>query len=1467
VYTLLDPAGVIRATLNGGLAAPPAGDNAWTLLFDSSAPPAPAFETQTTVQQAASTTIALAVPAGTVAGDVLVASIARNSGVNAVAPPATGWTTVDEGPCNNSAIAGTCRLGVFYHVYLAAGEPASYTFSWTGNQVAVGGLLRYSGVNTATPVNVSASAFGTNNTPAAPTVTTTGANRTVVRLAAVDTNVLTGAPATSRYALLQGGATGVGGGASDLAQAAAGASGAANFTASAAQPWRTVTLALNPAAAAAPTAGHWELRVDQSTTADAAGNRDAINAFGLRAHDGDSTGGGTELNVYFDAMTDMGVNPPTAGTNSRAYLTYPYVTSGCAIGENDFDFDSASTTAQSIAFKTRTGTAIATIADANLSINDQWNRNQITGWTSDSASTQYGIWTQTSSLNSYLVGGAQNGNYADVYVSNFNLATTGTGVAAPTANPPANSFRSYLPTDAGGAPVEPYLEQALGYLSGPKTLAIGQTTIFTVTVRLVNPTPNSITFGTPGTDIVTVNIPSVTGSLGFQGGAGTTQGTVTATPAVNGFGDVTWNPGTVTSGTTALLFFNVGVRPTALPQRITVTSTPASGNGTRATFVDQTGNTTQARATFTLGPICELAANSALVTPAVVSSVRAHGGPRGVEVEWETASEVGTVGFDLLRWDPETKAYVTLNKGLLPGLQGSPQGGHYRFVDEGASAIGKHWYVVSEATASGERRFHGPFEVEVEGASSGPAPSPDGYDKAGRRPPARAAAAFARGRALGALPRPFVGATALKIGVDRDGLYFVPATSIASALGIPVGQVRADLGAQNIRLSAQGKAIAWMPASGGLLFYGRALHSIYASDNVYWLGVGRGASMGLADGGRPSPVGQASFLDEVHAEENHLPATAVSTDPESDYWYWDYLSGGDPTYGSKTFPITAVGVDRGGVPGRLRIHLQGATATGVTGEHHVLARLNGTPVGEVRWEGITPAVIDVPVGATLIQEGLNTVSLDALLDSSAPYSILYVDSFDLDYPRFYDAVGASLAFRGDAHGVVTVGGFAEPGISVFDVTHPDTPRRVYRSTLTGGPGAYQVTVVPSGPDTRYVAATPEGWLAPKWIRPASPGKLATQTRGAAYVVLTSTDLLAPARRIAALRQRRGLSTLVVDVADVMDEFNYGISNPHAIQAFLQWAAGRWSPAPRFLLLAGLGTLDYKDYLGHGGNLVPPLMVSTPSGLFASDNALADLDGDGVPDIAVGRVPAVIASELDAYAAKVEAYESSDGGDWKGRAVWAADKPDGAADFAADAESLVSRLPSGYSTDRVYLLPGTIDATRAQLLTDLQGGAGLMNYVGHGGIDRLSAEGMLVAGDAPTLTNAERLPMLTALTCTINRFEVPGFVSLGGELVKSAGGGFSAVWAPTGLSVSHEANALGELFYANVAGTPGATVGELARATLEAYAGSGNEPSLTSVYTLLGDPALKLKTPEVQPPAPPVIPEVSVRVAAGRRRPE
>src|SRR6202022_3832833 len=41
-------------------------------------------------------------------------------------------------------------------------------------------------------------------------------------------------------------------------------------------------------------AGHWELRVDMSSSVTTG---DDINAFGIRANDGDATAGGTELNI------------------------------------------------------------------------------------------------------------------------------------------------------------------------------------------------------------------------------------------------------------------------------------------------------------------------------------------------------------------------------------------------------------------------------------------------------------------------------------------------------------------------------------------------------------------------------------------------------------------------------------------------------------------------------------------------------------------------------------------------------------------------------------------------------------------------------------------------------------------------------------------------------------------------------------------------------------------------------------------------------------------------------------------------------------------------------------------------------------------------------------------------------------------------------------------------------------------
>lgn len=1174
-----------------------------------------------------------------------------------------------------------------------------------------------------------------------------------------------------------------------------------------------------------PVAGHWELRVDQSNSVTTG---DDINALGIRAHDGDPTSGGTEVNVYQHSFGTYGTNNPP---DTRSYTHHPLVTSGCLAESNNFDWDSNSGATGSLTYTSRTATFSQTIG--TLSENDEWQNVNVGSWTDDLNADDYGIWSLGVTVNDY----PGNANYGQVYMGNSSAATP------PTAQPQANTFRLYLPTDAGAAPAKPYLEQlarhscGTGTGAGPNPPDVGQTSCFTVTVRLVNPTGRAITFSTPS-NIVTANVPA---GVVYGGGAQVSQGSIVSQPAVGGTGNVTWNPGPVAAGATALLSYRVNVTPTSAGQRIPLTATPASVNGTRAQFVDETANTTQTRATYLAGPLCELAATEDVVTAAVVSGLTAHAGPGGVVLEWETVSEVGTVGFDLFRWAPERKEYERVNRRLLTARLDAPQGSRYRFVDSGADPGAPQRYLLVEVEAAGGRRRHGPFRVRVAPepvAKTGDLPE---YSHEAREMPRAAASAKADGRG------PVRKAEAIKIGVETPGLYLVRTEDIAAILDLKPEKLVKVMEKGQISMTNHGQEVAWAFAEGGagVLFYGEAaegLDGLYTRENVYRLSVGKGLRMSTVPGAVPAPAAGLHFLDTVHAEKDRLPATVVVTEPDSDWWFWEYLNAGRASDGKRTFPVEAPDLSGTDGTARLRVTLHGATATGVVDEHHAVVRVNGTEVGERRWSGLAESSFELDFSQSLLVPGENAVEIEAVLGAGVAYSIFYVDGFDLTYSRAYRAAGDALAFRGDGNAAVTVAGFAEGRIAVLDVTDPRAPRLLSGLTVDGTPGDSRVTLAPASPGAEYLAVSPTGWRSPRSLQGDTASWLEAP-QGADYLVLTTGSLLAPARELAALRQRQGLLTAVVDVEDVYDEFNSGLASPKAIRDFLASARQTWSPAPRFVVLAGAGTYDYRDNLGFGGNLLPPLLVSTANGLFASDNRFGDVTGaDGVPEMAIGRLPVRTAAELSAYVQKIAAYEAAAPAEWSGRALLVTDNAEGGVDFQAEGAGLATALPGSYTVESLDFAGGSAAAVRSELVSRLTDGVGLLGYVGHGALDRLAAEGLLQAGDVAGLANGSRLPVVTALTCIINRFELPYFPPLGADLVRQEGGGAAAVWAPSGLSFSHESRALGERFYRELARPGGERVGEAVRRSLAAYAEAGGLPGVTDLYNLLGDPALQVKGP-------------------------
>ena len=1189
------------------------------------------------------------------------------------------------------------------------------------------------------------------------------------------------------------------------------------------------------------TPGHWELRVEMD------GNDD-VNGFAIRAHDGDPTAGGTEVNVYAKSFVELGVNSDNYAIETATL--YPFITSGCSAMSNDFDWDAAfsgDTGCGSISFSSRTGSFTQNNPDVSESYSGYgtgWLTTQIpvssaplSGWTTDVWSADYGIWTSNITINSCT--GSGSCNYGTFYMGDSNAAS-----APPSSQPEAHTFRIYLPTDAGGAPVKPILTQTLSHFSGPNPPAVGQTSRVRIQVTVFNPTPFPITFSS--SKLVTVNVPG-SGAV-YAGNPVASQGSITSQPSIGGTGNITWNPGTVSANSSVDLIYDIDVNPSTPGQRIRVTGTPAS-NGTTATYVDETGNTTQAIATYTYGPLCELAVTEGadiLPTLASISWFTTFTQDGKVVLSWDTASEIGTAGFYLFRKDDRTDQYVRVNSNLLPGLITSPRGGTYRYIDEGAQPGATYIYYLVEIEQRGGRRIHGPFTV-TPAAGNSPAQAQVSLSSFSRTAHPLFAAKKTRIEAVAQSvkntkvksPQQSNESTKIKISVNAQGMYLIDASDIATLLGTARNKVSALIRKKMFLMTNNGKEISYTRAKGnsGIIFYGEGINSSYTAENVYWLEIGNGTLMETVKGKRPAPVSdEQTFIKTVHAEQNNWSAEGLFGNPQADYWFWDYIVAGDSSEGSKQFTINVTGVaNEDNV--NFSANLQGATDTG----HHAVVCLNGTQIGEGSWNGIGAYTLKCSFDRSLLREGDNDVEVTGVLDNDVPYSIFYINSFNLYFQSYFRTNNDKFFVRGNGQQTVTIEGFTNSHIEVFDITDSSHPKQLAKVTVNnGGAGGYSLSFRPESEDNVYLAQTVSAIQEPSSVAAGSISSLKTVGNSADYLIITTEALKDTAARLAEYRQSEGLNSMVVTQEAIMDEFNYGIYSPEAIKNFLSYAYANWSQHPEFVVLAGEGNYDYKNYMNFGGNLIPPIMIGTAQGLFPSDNHFADVNGDHVPEMAIGRLPAATAEELETLIGKIISYETSGGGDWINRILMVADNPDEGGDFTADSDSLAAIITPAFTVDKIYLSDNTLDETRQSLLNGLNSGAAFLNYLGHAGLTRLSEEGLLTLDDVDSLANQDRLPVVTSMTCVMGNYSIPGTDSLGTSLLLKQNGGSISVISPSGMSFNSQALILAKSFYESYLEGPDMPLGTILLNALGKSSTAGVYGYILDMYNLLGDPAMQIK---------------------------
>jgi hypothetical protein len=487
----------------------------------------------------------------------------------------------------------------------------------------------------------------------------------------------------------------------------------------------------------------------------------------------------------------------------------------------------------------------------------------------------------------------------------------------------------------------------------------------------------------------------------------------------------------------------------------------------------------------------------------------------------------------------------------------------------------------------------------------------------------------------------------------------------------------------------------------------------------------------------------------------------------------------------------------------------------------------------------------------------------------------------------------ALDFAGRGAPFASTGGRWRHGLSntpadrtLYDITDPSAPQVL---VLTQGADAQ----FEDGPSARqYVLASPDTVVAPGIAR--HDPRQTTDALNAQVVYIAPARFAATLEPLVALRRQQGLRAAVVAAQDIYDAWSFGHVSPEAIRNYLRFARAKWNPGPAYVTLVGDGTVDPRGFAAPdapGSNVIPPFMlaVNAAQGEIACDTCYAQLDGDHPlddrqPDVAVGRLPVKTVEELRAVVAKLIAYETAPltagGAMWRARVAFAADNfrdaggaQDAAGDFTLLAGPVISLLPEGVETRRLYFDPYLPNvalepwrepdpaAAYARTLSLFEEGAAIINLYGHGQpsqfahtgaftnpVDGRPASYLLSRADPDRLTNGQRLPIVLEMACRMGSFHIvetgdSSGNNLNERLVLAPNGGAVAVWASSGLSEAYGYSYLQAGFYATLRQALGsaARLGDLTLAgQRNLLAHSDCCDWLSWTYVLLGDPAMSVR---------------------------
>lgn len=84
-----------------------------------------------------------------------------------------------------------------------------------------------------------------------------------------------------------------------------------------------------------------------------------------------------------------------------------------------------------------------------------------------------------------------------------------------------------------------------------------------------------------------------------------------------------------------------------------------------------------------------------------------------VLIDWQTATEIDTIGFNLYRADQIEGPYQKLNASLIPAANDPLRGGSYQYVDASVMPNRVYYYQLEDVDTQGETTRHEPVSVQA----------------------------------------------------------------------------------------------------------------------------------------------------------------------------------------------------------------------------------------------------------------------------------------------------------------------------------------------------------------------------------------------------------------------------------------------------------------------------------------------------------------------------------------------------------------------------------------------------------------------------------------------------------------------------------------------------------------------------------------------------------------------------------